>query len=244
MHKTTTAWPDFQRGIGIVGPRAGYAVWLALCATGLTCVILLVPGSAGSKEARPAEEVRAERFILVDKDGREQGVFGFTQGGHPGLRIGPVEGGMTAELQIDRSGMPRFGLMDDQGRAIVGIGVLEKNLPVIVLKGPNGERQVAMTVSKDGTPYVGLYDSEKRARSEWKLDANGNPVLVLRDQKGQGRGLFGVVGPGIAAMSLMNPQGREGVVFQVNQDGHADGVIYERDGAPKWRSATSSKKPE
>lgn len=132
---------------------------------GVALVILAflsVAAMPGDKEV-----VRAQQFIVVDKQGRECAML---------KAIGaPIEG-------------PFLALMHSGGKAILGV---DKNGPSLHMVDKNGEIGAALIVGENG-PGLDLFDEKGRSCANLTVP-KGGPRLAFYDENGgtrAGMGLF------------------------------------------------------
>jgi hypothetical protein len=195
------------------------------------------PASAADpEETKPPREVRAQRFVLVDDAGTEQGEFGMTPKGEPVVRLWNKARGMAATLGIDEGGMPHVSLESFDGQPVAEMIVLDKQIPAFVMNGADGRRRVGIVVTDGGMPFIGLYDNDKRNRCVISLDRKGSPQVVMRDGNDEPRVHLMVDDTQTCALDLFDREGHERMVFQVDGQGRADAVIFGPDRLPVWCS--------
>ena len=154
-----------------------------------------------------AEEViRANRFEVVDGEGRPRVVLG-TQGetaglvlldgngesvaelavgdetGSTSLSLYDMRGSVRASLDLDPEGSPTLSLYDMAGEPRLSLGVDEGNTPVIDLTGPYGEAR--MVRGGRGLPSLVLMDGDGKDRVSVRVDRRGTPQLELFDAYGR-----------------------------------------------------------
>ena len=144
-----------------------------------------------------AEEViRANRFEVVDVEGRPRVVLG-TQGetsglvlldgngqsvaelavgdeaGSTSLTLYDLRGSVRVSLDLDQNGAPTLSLYDMAGEPRLSLGVDEGNAPVIDLTGPYGEARMSFEVDEDGLPSLVLMDGDGKDRVSVRVDRRG-----------------------------------------------------------------------
>lgn len=108
-----------------------------------------------------ADEVRAQRFALVDAEGQEQAILGFNENGEPGLVL------------FDQAGNNRAAL------------VLTDGNPNLMLWDADVTPRASLSLSL-GQPVLALYDEEAEPRAILAA-MGGDPGLQLYDGVGQVR---------------------------------------------------------
>ena len=133
-------------------------------------IAVLMMGGAGlvgwcigreTASAQPAgdllKEVRANRFVLVDKNGTPRAWMGMVMG-MPKLSLDDENGTPRAVLA-----MSRLNLLDMNGKTRIVLGV-SKNGPVVGLSDENSKPRARLIASKNG-PMLDLYD--KNGKPIW-----------------------------------------------------------------------------
>ena len=93
--------------------------------------------AAGQTKATAPKVVRAQRFELVDAEGRVRGALAFSPDGSPALVFTGAEGKSAAAL-----------------------GVLTGSRPNLMLADKKGKPRAVLTLLTDGTPAFVLWDKE------------------------------------------------------------------------------------
>lgn len=144
--------------------------WRALALAGIALVALaFLLGASGAETAQ--DEVRAQRFTVVDAKGQERGVLHVSEYGSLRLDLFDPKKVLRASLYLGKQGSPALNMFDDKGNMRASLGV-----------------------RADGLPSLGLYDVEglRAVLGYTKLEAAGSgkagdrPVssLVLFDENG------------------------------------------------------------
>jgi len=121
-----------------MGPLVLAALLFAAAAGGGAVSAVLV-GGAPEAEAAGADQVRAQRFEVVDAAGRLRALPGVTDG--PGLTLYDAAGKERAALVVFPGGSPGLSLFDAAGRA-----------------------RAMLWTNPDGTPGLTLYDAAGKER--------------------------------------------------------------------------------
>lgn len=158
--------------------------FLGVVALVVTAYISLV----GASGAKVFDEVSANRFFLVDSQGRRQGfltitpngspVFGlYDSGGKAGIQLAVTDGAPSlsltdkyergrAVLAVLPDGSPGLDLLDKKGTLRAVLGVSADGKPALVLFAEDGTRRIGLTVGPEGHALVGVLD--KDGKVIWK----------------------------------------------------------------------------
>lgn len=147
------------------------------------------------KTCEPAPVIRAERFEVVDKDGKLRATLGTGAAGASGLVL------PDGLVLTDKNGQPRasLGLAADDGA------------PGLMLYDPGLRYRVALDVAPDGAPALALASKEGRTRAELILPTEGGPGLVLYDPGLHPRVTLDVSPDGAPSLLLV---GKDGTVLR------------------------------
>ena len=126
----------------------------------LALVVLL--GAVGRTELEAPEEIRAQAFVLVDREGR------------PRLDLRVARNDSNQLVLLDREGLPRMSLT-----------ILSQGGADMVIRDQLGLPRAALGVVPDGRPTLSLYDAAGTTRVSLGLFPDGQARLVLYDQGGQ-----------------------------------------------------------
>ncbi len=152
-----------------------------------------------------AKEVRAQRFVVVDSEGRERIGLSCVQGS-PGIAVYDDKGKKRAILTLlsdgscqfvleDEAGRPRaqmvanasgdagFNLYDDKMKARMHMEVGKDGVPVFALEDDKGRVRLGMSADPNGETELKLYDATEQARFAATLPKEGWPVLQLNAEK-------------------------------------------------------------
>ena len=127
---------------------------LSVIATCLVCICaqgILAPRSAGAG-GPPRAIVRAERFVLQDKDGKERALLTLDEAG-PILVLTDAQGRNRAALGVMKQG-PGLVFWDAKGSSRVGLA-LEKSGPALELLDERERRRVAVQAMQQSTESAG-----------------------------------------------------------------------------------------
>jgi hypothetical protein len=138
--------------------------------------------------------VRAERFEVVDKDGKLRATLGIGAEGATGLVL------PDGLVLTDKNGQPRASL-----------GLAADGAPGLMLYDPGLRYRVALDVAPDGAPALALAGKEGRTRAELILPTEGGPGLVLYDPGLHPRMTLDVSADGTPSVLLV---GKDGTVLR------------------------------
>ena len=177
--------------------------------------------AAGAQPAAQSTPVlQAERFEIVEKNGKHRGWLGLTphgntslgfydQDGHiavtlsvtpdrtTGLTLVNKEGNRRAGLELSAGDAPTLELYDKDKKCRVKLAVAEDGEPQVWLYDAKEIPRVAVGVSSDGSATMGIADSNRKETISFNIEANGNPHLDLTDQDGKTRAILGYAEPNI-----------------------------------------------
>ncbi|MBI3609963.1 MAG: hypothetical protein HY204_04565 [Nitrospirae bacterium] len=114
------------------------------------------------KTAPPAKVVAAEKFLLVNKEGRTR-----------------------ATLATLADGRPRLDLHDSDGKPRAGLYLLPDGSPRLALFNGQGMHRALLALLPDGEPGLILFDKDGKPQASFVLTPDGNSKLVLGDKDGQ-----------------------------------------------------------
>lgn len=163
-------------------------------------------GATASEIPTIVDEVRAHRFVLVDKDGKIRA----------GLSAGP-------------DGKAGLALADKDGKIRAGLGVTPDGSPGLALADKNGTRRAGLTVSGDGTVSLDFTDKDGKSRAELAVLDYGSPVLFLRSNDGTPRAMFGFMTDHSPTITLTDKDGKPRAELAVADDGLPHLAILNKD---------------
>lgn len=188
-------------------------VCVVLCL--MLCILLSLGGWFILRTCRPqtararpgAEEIRASRFVVEDKDRRGTAVLAQFGEAGPGLVLADAQNTPRLSVMLDR-GMPSMQFRDENGACRAELG-LSKPGPILALNDPNG---------------IHLVECSIRER---------NAGLTLLDKKGQARATLDVTSAGfwtIPALTLWDKNGRPHITLSMTEEPSL--ILYNENGQP------------
>ena len=102
------------------------------------------------------KEIRANKFVLEDENGKDRAVLSNVENSGPRLMMFNEKGGPRAGLVLLGGRGSNLTLIDENRRPRAGLSV-DKGEPRVWLRDKNGKPRAALTVTKDG-PALSLSD--------------------------------------------------------------------------------------
>jgi hypothetical protein len=132
---------------------------MAIVAVCLVVTVAAVAYAAEQAKKAPPEVVQAQRFELVDAQGRVRGEIGMGADGRaPSLVLRGEKGEMRAMLALGSEGNSALALMDGKGETRAALSLLPDASPYLVLTDGQGKTRAGLAVLADGGPGLMLYD--------------------------------------------------------------------------------------
>jgi hypothetical protein len=136
--------------------------------------------------ARAARVLKAERFVLVDRDGNERGVIQVDAKNSAAMGFYDQKGNKRVILGETADGRDGLAIFGTNGQQMAGFTVAEDNQSSVTLYDPaNGRARVGLGVAASGEPALVLFDKNGRDRAEMHVTVNGKPGLALADEAGK-----------------------------------------------------------
>ncbi|MFQ5691936.1 MAG: hypothetical protein ACE5IM_02680 [Nitrospinota bacterium] len=136
--------------------------WRAL---GIAAVAVLgLVALLGAKGTRVADEVRARRFVVVDREGR-------------------VRAALAVVVKEDVEKGLGLALYDADGNRRASLGVSRDGANVL-LKDAGGRTRIALAVGRNG-PVLALYDANFKTRAGLAVFDGKGPTLLLNGPNGK-----------------------------------------------------------
>ena len=192
MHKRALLYAALTMGGGFLG---------GVVATQLTPVI--------ANAARATQTVRAEQFLLVDKEGAKRASLQVNSSGAANLVMYDAAGHDRADLRVTKEGVGTIGFREDSGAPKVLIGAAPNGRDGVTLYGHNNKLLAGLTGGANDEASLTLYDpGTGRARAGLGVAANGLPALALFDGNGKDRAELHVNPNGKAGLALADENGK------------------------------------
>ena len=125
---------------------------------------VVLMGAIGRQEGGESADIRAQAFVLIDREGK------------PRMDMRVAQNDSAHLVMMDREGLPR-----------ISFNVLTPGGADIVLRDQLGQPRAALSVLPDGRPGLSLYDTLGTTRAAVGILTDEQPRVVLYDQHGQVR---------------------------------------------------------
>lgn len=156
---------------------------------GFLVIGLFVAGVSGCSK----DTVRASRFELVDKHGRQRAALYLDDDGEtPKLLLQDFEGRLRAALQFDKNGNPGLHLLDESGTRRVLVGLVTDHqitMPALVLSNGDQKEEVgfAVSVNAAGEPTVLLRSDRQGEAIRLSVEKERGASITIVDRTGAQR---------------------------------------------------------
>ncbi len=133
---------------------------------------------------KPSEaEVRAQKFVLTDRDGHTRAQLQSAGKGAVALTFHDSDGKMGMLLGLDPQQSPTIAMVKD-GKVKASVELDKENhQPLLTLRGSSEAKVEVGYDGKDGA-VVGLHDSNGTLRVAISLDARGDAEVRVFDKNG------------------------------------------------------------
>ncbi|MBF6571335.1 MAG: hypothetical protein IVW54_20950 [Candidatus Binataceae bacterium] len=182
-------------------------------------------------------EVAAERFMLVDKDGKTRGALGVLADGSPFLGFYGAGGQPRVAVGVSGEGSSFIDLYDDAGRPRASLGVASDEA-WLSLASSSGKSVARVEVPTRGSAQLTFRDEEKNARAQLVTAEDGCSMLLLSDQKGRLRSVMGVLEGATPLAELYDENGKSQVSLRIGRSNspHLSSMMRREGIAPRWAS--------
>jgi hypothetical protein len=209
--------------------------WLAVgiaAALGLTQV----------ESASDSKVVRAERFEVVDSDGRVYVALDKLDGA--GMVITSDAAGKPLSVLAAEKGLSgRFGIIatfGSAGEALVGLGATDLGFGTVTTYNKTGDRLTALTSNEEGDGLIETYGGPQLRHVSIGSGPQHAGFIALMNDDGQHLIELGAITPGRGAISTFDTEGRMLVGIGAMPDGR--GLVDVRD--PNGRGERATLRPE
>ena len=197
------------------------------CAVALTTLV-----AAGF--ARPRDEVvEAQRFVLVDADGKETAVLGPDNLGNPHLLMRKDR----AHALMTLSG-PAVHMRGYDGKRSSFLGIDTTGATKLELTSDKVVDGVRLVVKKDGSSGVYVLDGTGRDRATLEAPSVGGALLTVRDERGELRGQLGVDPQALPSLLLYDGARARRIGMLVNDEGQPYLSLQDAGGRPRVNVTT------
>jgi hypothetical protein len=165
--------------------------------------------AAGRLARTHAGVVKATKFVLVDRDGNERGVFEVNSRDVADIALNDGSGRLRSELHVGADDGGAIGFYDENGDKRVMLGETTNGRNGLAIYGSGGRQMAGFTVNNDNQSSVTLYDPANGfARVGLGVASTGEPALVLFDQSGRDRAEMHVTVNGKPGLALADESGK------------------------------------
>ena len=139
--------------------------------------LIVLLGTTRSQERTTLDEIRAQKLMLMNKNGE---LVGLLSGDQPqvGLSLLDAEGKTRLEMFVDSNGEPLIKLYSARGKAGTTLGT-----NVALWSDEDGHTRLTLSAKK--APMVNLLDSTERVRITLGLTTDGEPGILFKDTAGK-----------------------------------------------------------
>jgi hypothetical protein len=177
-------------------------------------------------QARLAQkDVLAEKFTLVDANGKEWASLAMAANGEPTLAMFNAGGEPRVLLGVSPDGAAHLSLHNGVGLAQTDLGVAKAGEPSLLFFDGQEKMRGYLGVQKDGAPLIALLNKDEKRIVRVGLGDGGVPGISLSDEKGAGL-RASLSAPGLFFYS---PEAKPSIALSANPIG--TGLVCVRDGA-------------
>jgi hypothetical protein len=181
----------------------------AVALAGIVLVAAAAPRVPHLDQGRPPvlNEVRAQRFLLVDASGKLRAVLGAATGGAVSLGLLDNDDKIRSVLIVDANGTPRLEMLGADETRRVMLSVFP-NRSGLGLFGEGAHGGAILDVAADGTVTFGLTDKRERTRAGLLLLPDGTALLNLSDTTQRVRAALGIGNDGSPGLGMWDQDGK------------------------------------
>jgi hypothetical protein len=190
-----------------------------------------------AENPKDSKAVTAERFVVVDANGKERAQFGMHSGGEIALVIWNKDEHEVASLGIDKAGLPRLSFSNPKGKTLVSVGLMDEQSPVIVLYDKDEVRRMALAVKENGVTTMQLMDQNKKPRLSITNDRAGNPEIAFLRESGKLGVRFSVEEKVGSLFELKDLDGVTRVYSIVEAKGNSELGVVDSEGNKLWSTS-------
>lgn len=183
--------------------------------------------------AQPKSELKAERFVLLGADGREQGVLELDSKGHPTLLMRQGD----SSVLLTTNG-PSLLLRGPDGKTGAYLGIDTKNDVRLDLTSARVLDGLRLVTHEDGSAGVYVLDTTGRERAALESFSSGGAAVNLREASGKVRAQFALDAAGMPNLLLMDGVGQRRIGMVVGQDGNGLLELADERGRPRTQLTT------
>ena len=198
--------------------------------------LVLMGQAKTASQSSATQEVRAQKFSLVDAQGNSRAVLLSTPKGDVLLSFNDRAKSREARLVLGAGaeGLPFIALRDKDDKLRVMVG-LQTGTPQASFYSADGKERALVSVEKDGSPVIGLRDREGRSRSILTVGSDDTPRLSLAGKDGKPRFIIGGTSEQYG-MWFVDTNGKVRAQLDAKPDGSPSLVFADREEKVTWRA--------
>lgn len=125
--------------------------------------------------------VRADRFVLMDGDGGERGVWSVDDADNARFQLRDTDGVPRLRISVLESGSPGLSLTDERGRTRMVMALLPNENSSLAFADATGTTRVVLGVAPDDGATLVFADGHGETRSGLGVNAVGQPTFLLME---------------------------------------------------------------
>jgi hypothetical protein len=192
---------------------------------GLLLVLgLALAGMAMAEGEKVAEVVKARKFVVVDDQGKERGLFWVQPAtGATNLALAGRDGTFRLHLGVMPDGSPGVFLFEKDGKTNrISMVVQPDGNPGLVVHDHERRPRAALAMDPSGAVEFGLLSAQSEAGLKLRVGADDSSAVVVKDPDG---------GLRVGLMAL--PDGSSALMLTEGRKGSRAGVAIKPDGLPE-----------
>ncbi len=162
--------------------------WWKLVGVGALAMLGLVVllGARGGEQTRAVEEVRARRFVLVDREGKLSAFLGTDFLGTAMGLFG--NDGREIRISVLANGIMGLSIYGKGEKTLAFLGAGPNSLPFLAMSDKDEMPRATLSVLENGMSELALSNAGGRVRASLRAIPDGTPGLLFRDNDGRERG--------------------------------------------------------
>ena len=202
--------------------RKWAVVVVAVC---LVVTAAAVAYAAGKAKAAVPQVVRAQKFELVDGQGKVRVSLSILADGAARLDMLDKDAKSRAALRLWPDGSPRLDMVDKDGKKRMMLGVMDDGRPGLTLtRGVRDRGGLVLGFTTPDIPSLALSSADGFVRTDLTVTPGGGARVTLYDEKGHVRAELGGTGS----------EGRESMGIQHRPESSL--VLFDEEGTVLWQA--------
>lgn len=183
----------------------------------------------------PAEELRAQKFVVVDANGRERAEFGMVGDDQVRLTLRGEKQSASIWIGIDKDGAASIEFVRGDDKPMLELGVRNPEGTAVIVRDGTGHRRCGLIVTDKDSSGIVLSDTSGKQRGAFSVDRTGNVSLKMYDAASTPRMMLSVSSaPGGAALDLYDERGKARLTAQVANSDRADLLLLDSEEKAIW----------